>query len=62
MIEEIKAIGEVIASLGEAGMAAFIWWIVADLAKTAIVYGAGFGAVTYVANRIARGISSARSA
>ncbi len=59
MIEEIKAIGEVIASLGEAGKAAFIWWIVADLVKTAIVYGAGFGAVAYTAKRIGHAIVTA---
>ncbi len=62
MIEEIQAIGAVIAGLGDAGKSAFIWWLAIDLAKTVVVYGAGLGAVVYVANRIGRGITAVKQA
>ena len=58
MIEDIKAIGEVIQNLGDAGMTAFVVWIVADLLKTALVYGLGFGALAMVVGRVRDGIVS----
>ncbi len=35
-MEELAKIGEIIASLGESGKSAFIWWIVLDTVQSVV--------------------------
>ena len=62
MIEEIKAVADMIEGLGDKGMTAFIVWLAIDFGKTVVAWGAGAFIATCLIRRAKEAVSASIAA